>query len=143
MDSGRVSVGLSVGALVLGLLAIVVAIVVPGPPGVAGEDGTDGAQGTQGPQGPAGADGEPRNVALIHTNVMMSPSCTSWDLFVNGRQIFNDAGGGFNPFYLIHTWTGSVTATVTVTVTSQGGVSNSEVRTLTNGGTALLQISCG
>ena len=143
MDSGKVSMGLSVGALVVGLLAVVAAVVVPGPEGPPGTDGTDGAIGPQGPAGLPGADGEPRNVALIHTNVVMNPACTSWDLLVDGRQIFNDSGGGFNPFYIIHTWTGSGTVTVTVTVTDQSGNSNSEQRTLTNGGTALLQINCG
>lgn len=134
------ALGIAIAALVLGPIT---AVMVPGPAGPAGNDGTDGATGPQGPQGLPGADGEPRNVALIHTNVMMNPGCTSWDLFVDGFQVFNDSGGGFNPFYIVHTWTGTGTDTVTVTVTDQSGNSNSEQRTLTDGGTALLQINCG
>ncbi len=49
--------GVAVGALVLGVIALVSAVMVPGPQEEAGPTGPKGEQGIQGPQGPEGAPG--------------------------------------------------------------------------------------
>jgi hypothetical protein len=52
--------GMAVGGLALGVIAVILAVVVPGPQGIAGPEGSQGERGPtglQGPQGPQGDDG--------------------------------------------------------------------------------------
>lgn len=72
--------GIAVGALVLGVIALVSAVMIPGPQGVAGptgprgEQGIEGPQGDEGPIGPQGPEGPPGGAVSRPAMVMGTAS---------------------------------------------------------------------
>jgi hypothetical protein len=56
---------ISLSGLVIGVLAVILAIAVPGPQGDVGSQGTQGERGLQGLEGPKGDKGDPGEVLVI------------------------------------------------------------------------------